>query len=154
MTAQRSLIIALSLLSLCLPFHLQAKDSKTIDLKPLAFEQLQGTQVQFFLKQSVSNSTLSISGPSGYYVEKSSKTDAPSVSLEDFGQLEDGLYKYQLSAATSEEMTIRDNLDNGRGENARKTVNKPIYQSGVFRVVNGQIAHFSDENEPVSRQDK
>lgn len=51
----------------------------------------------------------------------------------------DGIYRYEISAATDEMVKIVNPIDNGRGDNARDEINKPFYMTGQFVVARNVI---------------
>ncbi len=109
-------------------------------IKPIATEQIFGTRVSFQQNRILKNITLSISGPDGFNAQVFSESAFPYIDLEQFGRVVDGIYNYQISAATDELLEVRDKLDNGRGENNRTYINKGVRQSGTFRIIDGQVA--------------
>jgi hypothetical protein len=105
-----------------------------------AQEQIAGDAVQVYLNGNVHNTTLSVSGPDGYYAESFAQAGIPMIRLSQHGSLADGVYRWQVTAATDETVSVRDNgLDDGRGSEARTSINKGMYESGMFRVQNGVI---------------
>ena len=79
----------------------------------------------------------SITGPRGYSLNVEGSTN---IDLAKFGEIDDGLYRYEITAPTGKTVKLRkERLDNGRGKNARDTVTESETQSGVFKVVNGSI---------------
>ena len=108
--------------------------------------ELSGTRVS--LDQStargLSNFTLRVSGPDGYIAEVFSRSAAPSLRLTDFGQLPDGRYVYELTAATQQTQRQVGRLRSG--ENGRSGVAQAprvgMQQDGYFVVQNGRIVQF------------
>lgn len=115
--------------------------------KLLATEQLYGSQVSFSAKASTSNTTLSISGPGGFHASKLLKSGIPSINLYDYGELKDGLYKYEITSSVGKKVRVEDTLNNGRGENNWHYANQGSTQSGNFRVMGGQIQQFKQPKE-------
>lgn len=101
---------------------------------------------------AMTNMTMTVTGPNGYYSRKYSSDYAPSVSLSQNGSLADGLYTWELTGATREMVAANPmGLDNGRGSKARQFVNKTATESGSFRVIGGSIvAPDAGMQEPVS----
>ncbi len=101
---------------------------------------------------SMSNMTLTVTGPNGYYAKEYSSHQAPSLSLSKNGTMADGLYNWELTGATSKQVEANPmGLDNGRGSSARKFVSQSMTESGSFRVVGGSIvAPDGAMEEPVS----
>ncbi len=103
---------------------------------------------------SMSNMTLTVTGPNGYYAKEYSDNQTPSLSLSQKGTMADGLYKWELSGATSKQVEANPmGLDNGRGSSARKFASQSMTESGSFRVVGGSIVTPDGAmKEPVSRK--
>ena len=59
----------------------------------------------------------------------------------------DGIYRYELRAATEEQSKIVNQIDNGRGDDARDTAAVPFYASGYFEVSRGAIITPEDIKE-------
>ena len=101
---------------------------------------------------SMSNMTLTVTGPNGYYAREYSSQQAPSLSLSKNGVMADGLYNWELTGATRKQVEANPmGLDNGRGSSARRFANQSVTESGTFRVVGGSIvAPDAAMKEPVS----
>jgi len=113
-----------------------------------AQERFAGDVVQVLLDGQVHNTTLSVAGPEGYYAQVFAKTGIPMIKLSRFGSVPDGVYNWQVTAATSEMLEVRDNsLNSGRDGKTPKRMNKGTTESGMFRVKNGAILPKSDEIE-------
>ena len=107
--------------------------------------QVSTSQMQVQPRQSMSNMTLTVSGPNGFHAQKFSASGTPSLSFAGQGALADGTYHWELTGATSQLVAVRSNgLDNGRGANARAFVNKGASETGTFRVINGSV--FQPDN--------
>lgn len=107
-----------------------------------AFEpQLSGGRVAFNAVPGLSNYTLRVTGPGNYTAERHSERRAPSLRLADYGELEDGIYRWSLSAATSQierRVGAEELARNGRsGTSANLYVGRQM--SGSFQVRDGQI---------------
>lgn len=88
----------------------------------------------------LSNMTIVVSGPDGYYAKEHADHGSPFISLSQKGNLRDGLYKWEMTGSTDER--IRANpmgLNNGRGEGQPEFINKSTTESGTFQVLNGSI---------------
>lgn len=110
--------------------------------------QTSGDQLQVQPGKSLTNVTLSVSGPDGYTASKFSKFGSPTVSFSNNGALADGVYTWNLSGATSVMVPSNPNgLDNGRGEDAKPMMNQSYSESGTFRVMNGSVFAPGDEVE-------
>ena len=105
----------------------------------VAAEQFDGTKLGFLLKSSLSNATLSVSGPDAFHASVFSKTGAIALDLRKLGLVEDGFYRYQISAATDQPMRVRTPLNNGRDEKVKFTPRKGVTMSGTFLVKDGKI---------------
>ena len=109
------------------------------------------TTLLFDIKDGYSNLTLSVSGPNGFHASASSKTGSPTIDLRRLGPLDDGPYKYQLSASTGEKLVVRTPLDDGRGKSDAVPL-KVLTASGRFDVKGGVIVKPSTA--PEGRRDK
>ncbi len=85
----------------------------------------------------LSNASMTISAPSGEITQIFAKTGTPVFRLEG-NEIADGIYRYELKAATDEEVEIVNPIDNGRGETASSKL-KAFYMSGFFTVSRGVI---------------
>ena len=96
--------------------------------------------------------SLSIAGPNHFHASVHTQGAAPSVDLRQFGRLDDGLYHYQLNAATGEPVKSNARLDNGRGYRERGEMRRSVAASGVFWVKNGAIVqHDRNAGEDMKR---
>jgi len=115
-----------------------------------------GSQITAPSAAGMSNVTLTVSGPNGYYARQFSKSGSPSLALAAKGSLPDGLYNWEISGATAQmERTAKSSMNNGRGESERALVNKSSTQSGTFRVQGGSVV-MPDSNmvEPALKSDR
>ena len=119
----------------------------------VAREVFTGTGVSFELKGSVHNVTLSIAGPGGFHASATSPDVAPTIDLARSGPVRDGLYKYQLSAATNEKVQSRTTLDDGRPAKASEQL-KSVSASGTFRVKDGAIVRADPNTREDTRRQK
>src|SRR4051794_19510296 len=76
-----------------------------------ATEAFTDTTVGFELKGAYRDLTLNVAGPNGFHASAFAKTGAPSIDLRRAGALDDGQYRYDLTAATDERIKIRSPLD-------------------------------------------
>ncbi|WP_417490562.1 hypothetical protein [Maricaulis sp.] len=104
-------------------------------------EQFVGTRLSFSVDPSLSNFTLRVSGPNGYNGEVQSARVAPTFRLGDFGSVPDGLYTYEMTAATNERQVLATPpVAGANGRDGRQQVARiGTSMTGSFRVVNGQI---------------
>ncbi len=121
-----------------------------------AEERFAGDVVQVVLAGQVFNTTLSIAGPDGFYAQAYAKAGSPMIKLSQHGPVADGLYIWQVTAATNEMIEVRDEgLRSGssnssgyrRASPGTITINKGTAESGSFRVQNGAILPKSNASE-------
>lgn len=94
----------------------------------------------------LNNGTLKITIPSGERVEVFAPSGTPVFELTG-REVVDGIYRYELSAATQEEIKIVNPINNGRGDAARDTEAVPFHLSGAFHVARGVIVQPEDIRE-------
>lgn len=85
----------------------------------------------------LSNAQLVVSAPNGKITEVFAASGTPVYELER-GAVQDGIYRYELKAATEERVEIVNPIDNGRGEIASSKP-KSFYMNGSFVVSRGVI---------------
>ena len=121
-----------------------------------AEERFSGDVVQVVPDGQVHNTTLSIAGPNGYYAQAYAKAGTPMIKLSQHGTVADGLYIWQVTAATDELIEVRDKgLRSGstnssgyrRASPGMITINKGTAESGSFRIQNGAILPKSNATE-------
>jgi hypothetical protein len=105
----------------------------------VAAEKFSGTNLGFQLQNSLSNATLAVSGPDDFHASASSKTGAIALDLAKLGPVEDGVYHYQITAATPDLAKVRTSLNNGRDRAAEMKQRKSVAMSGTFQVKDGKI---------------
>jgi len=86
----------------------------------------------------LSNASMTVSAPNGKIITVFAESGTPVFQLAGDTVL-DGVYRYELSAATDEKIEIVNEVDNGRGENASNSKSKPFYSNGHFTVSRGVI---------------
>ncbi len=84
------------------------------------------------------NATLVVTAPDGRIFEIMAPSGTPVFQLPARDVI-DGIYRYELSAATDKTEKIVNPIDNGRGEAASDTVAVPYYATGAFVVSRGVI---------------
>jgi hypothetical protein len=109
------------------------------------------TQVSFDLKGTYSNLTLTVTGPNGLHAVASSKSGSPTIDLKRLSAIDDGIYKYNLTASTGDKVPERSGLDNGRGTRADAML-KSVSASGLFQVKGGMIVKFDPSVREPSRR--
>ncbi len=126
-----------------------------------AEERFSGDVVQIVLAGQVFNTTLSVAGPGGYYAQAYAKAGTPMIKLSQHGPVADGIYIWQVTAATDEMIEVRDKgLRSGsikpsgyrRASPGMITINKGTAESGSFRVQNWAILPKSDATEESGEQ--
>ena len=83
------------------------------------------------------NATLIVAEPSGKIVTIQAESGTPVYKLS--GEVQDGIYRYELTAATEERRKIVNQIDSGRGENQSESEAVPYYGQGHFTVERGVI---------------
>ncbi|MEP5152217.1 hypothetical protein [Planktotalea sp.] len=94
----------------------------------------------------LSNASMTISTPSGEITQIFAKTGTPVFRLEG-NEIADGIYRYELKAATEETVKIVNKVDNGRGDKARDTMSGSFAMNGHFTVSRGVIITPKDLKE-------
>jgi len=105
----------------------------------VAAEQHAGSKLEFRLKPSFANATLSVVGPNNFHASTFSKSGAAAIDLSQFGRLDDGTYNYQLTASGGETVAVKMQLDNGRDKPPAARQPVGVAMSGTFHVKGGQI---------------
>jgi hypothetical protein len=109
----------------------------------IAGRQVAGTKFAFLLKDTYSNVTVTVSGPGDFFAQASAKSGAIALDLREFGALDDGIFNYQITAASSEKIKVNSTLDNGRDRQPTEVL-RSASTSGTFRVVRGTIVMPTD----------
>ena len=104
-----------------------------------ATQKFTDTEIMFDITGPYSNLTLTISGPNGLNASAHHRTGSPLIDLRKLGAIDDGNYRYQLTAATDEKVPDRSGLDNGRDGGPATSVLKSVSTSGQFQVKGGAI---------------
>lgn len=86
----------------------------------------------------LSNATLVVAAPNGKITQIYAPSGTPVFELDRAGA-EDGVYRYELSAATEETQAIVNPIDGGRGDAQRAEASVPYYTTGTFTVERGAI---------------
>lgn len=116
----------------------------------VASEQATGSKLALLLKPNLANATLSIAGPNDFHASVSSKGGALAVDLAQFGRLDDGLYKYQVTASSGDKVPVRTTLDNGRDKEPTERF-VGVAASGIFRIKAGEIVRPEAKSERKDR---
>lgn len=125
--------------------------------EPLAARAAFGaTKVSFQLPAGHFNATLSISGPNGRVISASTRQGSPVIDLSGQNAMGDGVYVWQLVAASPRTRAISADAANGR--NALKANMRGEFlasvgaaTSGTFLVKGGRIVDTSGQVEGKSR---
>lgn len=86
----------------------------------------------------LNNATLVVSAPDGTLTTIEAVSGTPVFQLSG-AEVLDGIYRFELRAATSERETIINPQNNGRGSAQTDTAAKPYYMDGSFTVSRGVI---------------
>ena len=97
------------------------------------------TVVGFVPSKAYAGGTLTVIGPNGFAASASSKGGLPSLNLVQFGAVPDGLYAYQLDAATAQLDTSAPVQNNGRARKDNVRPRRADTLSGTFLVKGGSI---------------
>ncbi len=148
MTMRWTLLPAVACLAIGLPIAGLAAETGKLQVE----EQFKDTRVGFALKDDVSNVTVVVAGPNRFRAKAFSAKGAPVLELRKFGKVSDGLYKYEITAASRDKISlVNEKLNNGRGLKARKSVSRGVSTSGSFRIVKGRIA--AEDPTPESKRE-
>lgn len=107
-------------------------------VEPQPVQQNNSNAVWFENWIGLRNATLAVATPNGEMISLYSASGTPVFELTG-NEVLDGIYRYELSAATKDEVKIVNKINDGRGDASRDTVAKPFYLSGAFVVQRGVI---------------
>lgn len=93
----------------------------------------------------LSNATLTVAAPNGKITKIYAEEGTPVFQLS--GEVQDGVYRYEMSAATEEMVEIVNPINTGRGEDQPTHHAKPFYRTGHFVVERGVIITPEEEEE-------
>lgn len=130
-----------------------AVETASFDPQPIAHEKFSGSQINFVMKNDVHNITFTVGGSDGFYQQIFLENGTPTLDLSQLKEIKDGVYHYQINAASNEMVKNQSKSDDGRGEKTRKLINKGLQQSGHFRVVKGKIAEYKKIAEPKPKSE-
>lgn len=88
--------------------------------------------------QGLTNATMKVVAPNGEVISIFAESGTPVFRLQG-GEVLDGVYRYELSAATRETEKIVNPINNGRGDAARDEVAVSYNTTGSFIVDRGVI---------------
>jgi hypothetical protein len=101
-------------------------------------EQHNSTALWFVNWIGLNNATLNVTSPNGEMSTIFMPSGTPVYEL-DRGAAMDGVYRYELTAATETIVTIVNPQNNGRGDDASDTIPESFYLTGQFVVSRGVI---------------
>lgn len=117
-----------------------------------------GTKVSFVLPAGYFNATLSVSGPDGRVISASAKQGSPAIDISGKNAMGDGVYTYQITAASPQKKMIKADDANGREMSAAQvnmrgemSVSVGAAMSGSFLVQGGRIVDTSNMKEGTAR---
>ncbi len=106
-------------------------------------EQHNSTAFWFVNWTGLSNATLGVVAPTGEMETVFAASGTPVYEL-DRAKVVDGVYRYELSAATDKQVKIINPQNNGRGDKASDTAAESFYMTGQFVVSRGVITAPDD----------
>jgi hypothetical protein len=139
--------VSASMLAALIVWAAPAHGQERLDAEP----RFAGERLVFTVSGDYTNYVLSVAGPESYYAQIQGARSAPTLRLRDHGAVPDGLYQWQLSAATNRMVPGAARMDqtlNGR-EPGAGAPRIGAETSGAFRVEDGRIMIFDDLTEPA-----
>lgn len=113
-----------------------------------------GTKVSFVLPAGYFNATLSVAGPDGRVVSASAKQGSPVIDISGKNAMGDGVYTYQITAASPKKVAVKADGADGREVSASQvnmrgemSVHVGAALSGSFLVQGGRIVDTSNMKE-------
>lgn len=113
---------------------------------PQPVQQHNSNAVWFENWVGLSNTSMTISYPDGTVETIRASSGTPVFKLTG-SEVLDGVYRYELRAATDKTEKIRNKVENGRGDAARDERAVPFYTTGHFVVSRGVIVTPEDLKE-------
>jgi len=110
----------------------------TAALAATPVEQHNSNAIWFENWTGLRNASLVVAAPDGTLTTVEAVTGTPVFQLSG-ATIVDGIYRYELSAATDEQVKIINPQNNGRGEAQSDSMAKPFYLNGHFTVSRGVI---------------
>ncbi|MBY6092516.1 hypothetical protein [Maritimibacter alkaliphilus] len=135
--------IAVRIAGLVIALGLTATSGLAAEPRPV--EQHNSNAIWFENWSGLSNARLTIRAPNGELITVEATTGTPVYQLG--REALDGVYQYELRAATEQEERIVNPIDNGRGDASRDTVKVSYTTSGRFMVARGIIITPEDIQE-------
>ncbi len=109
-----------------------------------------GTVVQFKpdgLPTGSRGMTLNITGPNEYQASAFFDNEMPRIDLREFGRVDDGVFKYQITGATPERYEPATKLNNGRDDLGGGVKRRSFSVSGQIMFKDGKMVVFKDIKE-------
>tara|TARA_R110002049_G_scaffold44333_3_gene129874 strand:+ start:121195 stop:121653 length:459 start_codon:yes stop_codon:yes gene_type:complete len=113
---------------------------------PKPVQQHNSNAVWFENWTGLSNASMIIASPDGKVTTIIADSGTPVFQLEG-GEVQDGIYRYELTAATKETVKIVNPIDNGRGDAQKDSQAMPYFLNGHFTVSRGVIVTPEDIKE-------
>lgn len=113
---------------------------------PKPVQQHNSNAVWFENWVGLTNTSMTVSEPDGTITTIFAKSGTPVFQLSG-NEIKDGVYRYELSAATEEKEKIINPIDNGRGDAGSDSASVPFHSSGSFVVSRGVIVTPKDIKE-------
>lgn len=113
---------------------------------PDPIEQHNSNAIWFENWRGLSSATLKVTSPDGRVSQVFAQSGTPVFQLPGRDS-PDGIWRYEVSAATEESVEIVNPVDNGRGSAQSQSVSKPFYLTGFFTVSRGVIIRPDDISE-------
>ncbi|EIE50725.1 hypothetical protein AL036_22450 [Salipiger aestuarii] len=114
--------------------------------EPQPIQQHNSNAVWFENWLGLSGATMKVVAPDGQIQTIEAQSGTPVYRL-DGRQSVDGVYRYEISAATGETVKIVNPVDNGRGDQGETSMKKPFYMTGHFVVSRNVIITPEDVQE-------
>lgn len=113
---------------------------------PKPVQQHNSNAVWFENWSGLKNTSMTIKAPDGEIITIYAQSGTPVYQLSG-DKVQDGIYRFELSAATEEVVKIVNSQNNGRGESAKDSAAVPYRMSGQFTVSRGVIVTPKDIKE-------
>lgn len=125
-----------------------------------AFVEVDGTQFLITLEgdtDGLKNFVINVVGPRDFMGTVKDKEKIPVIDLKELGEPTEGVYRFEVSAATPymepiPEQELKDERDKGRGKNAKDERHIGVTADGVLRLFNGELVLLKDREEDGSEK--
>lgn len=143
MSSKRTLLLACAIVS-----GSALANAEIIKLQQAKSERIDVTKssshIDFTPQKHYDKYIISVSGPNGF--SKSFETDTPSLDISTLNLPVDGTFNYQIQAITYLQ-EIKDNMNNGRSDDARGYISKIDVTGGKFTTENFSVKTHQQINE-------